>query len=375
MKSQHSASPEELYITGTRGIPASHGGFETFVESFAVEYAQSSARVTVYCHDTQATYIRGRSKSYKGVKLVQFGCPPSPFGTILFDLLTILDILSSRSKNTIVLTLGYNTAMFNLLLNLFSVPYIVNMDGLEWKRKKWGKIARAWLKLNERMAWALANAVVCDHPKISEDITKRLGERPQRHTIPYGSIPIYKEYSRNSPSRYFLLVARIEPENSVLEIVQSFSTTTLDAELHIVGTIDESNAYHAKIKATANSKVKFLGPIYDKEQLAEIRRNAMVYIHGHTVGGTNPSLVEALASGNAIIANDNVFNRWVASESAIYFANSVELGHAMVRLCDEARTRKALEQQAIRRFNEGFTWPEVHNAYEEIIRNQLMGHA
>ena len=174
------------------------------------------------------------------------------------------------------------------------------------------------------------------------------------------------------PGRYLTIVARPIPENSILEIVQGFSARPRGITLAVVGAYTpETDPYHREVADAASDEVVFLGAVYDPQVLAPLRAHAIGYLHGHTVGGTNPSLVEALAAGNAVIAQDNAYNRWVAQGAALYFTDAADVDAAVSRLVDEPGLARELGAVARRRHLEEFTWERVAGQYAALLERYL----
>jgi glycosyltransferase involved in cell wall biosynthesis len=170
-----------------------------------------------------------------------------------------------------------------------------------------------------------------------------------------------------SPDGYIVLIARPEPENSILEIVQAFSRSSRNIKLVMLGSFSSSNKYHSTVVSAASKEVVFLGAIYDKEVLDSLRANALFYIHGHTVGGTNPSLVEALGAGQATIAHDNKFNRWVAGDSAFYFGSVDDCARIFDQFLLKTDLVHMMRSKALERFTKLFTWDIVLGQYEKLL--------
>jgi glycosyltransferase involved in cell wall biosynthesis len=169
------------------------------------------------------------------------------------------------------------------------------------------------------------------------------------------------------PDRFLTAIARAEPENSMLEMVKGFSTKPRGYQLAVLGHYDEDNYYHRAIKSAASTEVKFLGPIYEKEVVQALRFHSAVYVHGHQVGGTNPSLVEAIGAGNPIVAHDNRFNRWVAGNGAMYFDCAETFSSRMDELLPNNGRREDLRYQGQLQFQSRFTWPAVLQQYDELL--------
>lgn len=359
-----------LRILGTRGIPAAHGGFETFAEYLALHMLEEGWRVTVYCQTERANKRRVRETEWRGVRLVKISPKfDGAIGTIEFDYKAILH--ASKEKG-VCLTLGYNTAVFTLLLRLKKLSNAINMDGLEWMRKKWRWYEKFWLRINECAACALGDQLIADHPEIARHLEKK-APSSKIAMIPYGAryindfdIDALVEYGLTA-NTYALLVARPEPENSILEIVRAFSGRKRGINLVVLGKYLKANSYHRHVLDSASEEVLFLGPIYDRQILDALRANALFYCHGHTVGGTNPSLVEALGSGRPILAHDNKFNTWVAGNAAIYFSSEQDCSEKILRLIEDYATTNELAQAAKRRFEEEFQWHSILSQYQLLI--------
>ncbi|MEZ8625755.1 DUF1972 domain-containing protein [Vibrio splendidus] len=361
-------SSRELVLLGIRGIPAKHGGFETFAEHLCIYLESRNWDITVYCQESGSGKIY--ETEWNGIKRIHIPTKnEGALGTVIFD---FRSIIHSLRHNGIFLTLGYNTACFNILHRLFRKTNVINMDGIEWKRQKWGKVAKAWFWLNERFGCWFGNHLVADHPSIKEHLATRVSN--QKITmIPYGGpeVNVADESVLNEfgleKQNYSIVIARPEPENSILEIVQAFSAKARGQKLVVLGNFSKHNAYHERIVGCASSEVIFPGGIYEADRVAALRFYARYYIHGHQVGGTNPSLVEALGAGCAVIAHDNKFNRWVAKDAAHYFENVESLSEffsAGYLDDDVLGTRK---NNAINQFRQRFQWNDILAQYEELL--------
>ncbi|MGA2907158.1 MAG: DUF1972 domain-containing protein [Terracidiphilus sp.] len=358
-----------LLILGTRGIPAKHGGFETFAEDLAYYLTTRGHHVAVYCqgeHNSEV-YV----DEWRGITLIHFPSHSGAVGTVEFDIYCALDALKRKG---LILTLGYNTAVLSVLYRLFGRTQVLNMDGIEWKRAKWSTFARLWLRINEYAGAMLANHLVADHPAIREHHLRHV--KPAKISmIPYGATceatnwepeSRLSQYKLN-PRSYALVIARTEPENSILEIVQAYSSKKRGMPLVILGEYDKNRPYHAKVMDAASNEVFFVGAIYDREVVKMLRNYAKVYIHGHRVGGTNPSLIESLASGNAVIAHDNPFTRWVAGEGAKFFRSGEELSGILDNIFVDESLLEAMRRSSIQRHADYFTQLAALQSYEELL--------
>lgn len=360
---------KSLRILGTRGVPAAHGGFETFAEQLALYLVDRGWRVIVYCQEEGEGPIF--EDKWNGVERIRIPVSAKgPKGTIIFDWKAILHASASRE---LCLTLGYNTAVFCALLRIRRVRNVVNMDGIEWRRQKWGAFAKAWFWLNDWAGCWLGDHLVADNPGIRDHLMTRAGDRKVT-MIPYGALRLAD--CSDEPVRalglqsgqYWTLIARPEPENSVLEIVRAFSRARRGVKLAVLGRYESDiNAYHRAVNAAASDEVVFLGAIYDQAIVQALRFHAIGYLHGHQVGGTNPSLVEAMGAGNAVIAHGNVFNRWVAGSSARYFSNEDDCARVLDELATDGQLLKDMRVGAMHRFESEFTWANVLRQYEQLL--------
>ena len=360
---------KELVILGIRGLPAKHGGFETFAEYLALYMVNRDWNVIVYCQGDPGTEYA--ETDWNGVSLITI--PENrtgPLGTIIFDLRSIIHSLRHKG---LFLTLGYNTAIFNIIHRIFGKTNVINMDGIEWKREKWGTIAKSWFWLNERFGCWFGNHLVADHPEIKNHLATRVNET-KITTIAYGGkqienadISVLSQYDL-AENEYAIVIARAEPENSILEIVQGFSSQIRHKKLVILGKYDADNDYHNRVKAAASAEVLFVGAIYDADIVGSLRFFATCYVHGHQVGGTNPSLVEAMGANNAIIAHDNKFNRWVANDGAIYFNSAAEISESFTSIFEDEKLRQSLQANTKQQFIAGFQWSQILQQYEMLLK-------
>jgi glycosyltransferase involved in cell wall biosynthesis len=371
--------PGRLSILGTRGIPAAHGGFETFAERLALYLSGRGWDVTVYCQAEQPREKRGsgepRVSTWRGIRLVTLSSRlDGPLGTISFDWRSVGHALRGDS---LVLTLGYNTAAFGVRYRMAGMTQLINMDGIEWKRDKWPLHARVWLRLNEWLGARLATHLIADHPAIGSRLS-RLTRLDRITMIPYGADavetadPGVLRRLGLEPGRFLTVIARPEPENSLLEIVQAFSAARRHCRLVVLGQLRPDRVpYHARVQAVASDEVVFPGAIYDGDDVAALRLHCRAYLHGHRVGGTNPSLVEALGAGCPVIAHDNVFNRWVAGEAGRFFRSMDDLRALFDALLEDPTTLTAMGREARARHRARFTWARVLGEYEVLLERYV----
>lgn len=363
-------STRHIRILGTRGVPAAHGGFETFAEHLAPYLVECGWRVTVYCQEDGEGPVF--EDEWRGVRRVRMPVATTgAAGTIVFDWKSTVHAAGEKG---LVLTLGYNTAAFCVLYRLKGLTNVINMDGVEWRRQKWGKVARTWFWLNDWAGCWLGNHLVADHPEIKKHLATRVS--PNKITmISYGSdrvegadaglIALYGL----APGAYAILIARAEPENSILEVVRAWSRKTRGCKLVVLGKYEPDHAYQRAVKEAASGEVIFPGAIYDKAVVQALRYHARFYVHGHQVGGTNPSLVEALGAGNAVLAHDNPYNRWVAGEGGVYFRDEDGCATQIEVLLADGAQLAQLQTASRSRHTAEFTWEKILGDYETLLKS------
>jgi glycosyltransferase involved in cell wall biosynthesis len=364
---------KNIILLGIRGIPAKHGGFETFAENLSLYLVNHDWEVTVYCQEEGSGSVY--ETEWEGIKRVHIPVSNTgPLGTIIFD---FKSILHSLHYSGVFLTLGYNTAIFNLFYRVTGKRNIINMDGIEWKRQKWGKVAKAWFWLNERFGCWFGHHLIADHPEIKNHLSTRISEK-KITVIPYGAelitqadIEHIKKFGLQE-KKYCLVIARPEPENSILEIVKAFSKKKRNMKLVVLGNFEaDKKPYQQSIMDAASDEVIFPGAIYEKEIVEALRFYTLLYLHGHTVGGTNPSLVEALGAGSPVIAHDNKYNRWVIGYEGAFFKNEIDLSSKLDDLLSDQKLLEKLSTQSCERHQAMFTQDLVHNQYKAMLENWI----
>jgi glycosyltransferase involved in cell wall biosynthesis len=359
----------KIQILGTRGIPAQHGGFETFTEHFAIYLQQKGWQVTVYCQENTEREIY--EDEWCGIHRVHI--PVSQIGakgTVIFDWKSTLH---ATQRKVPVLTLGYNTAIFCVFYRMKGIKNVINMDGVEWRRGKWSPIERAWLYINEKLGAWFGNHLIADHPEIMNHLSHFVS-RNKITVIPYSAdlldtadAGILNRYGIE-PYKYSILIARPEPENSILEIVRAYSRKKRGFPLVILGNYSpDQSEYQRQVMNAAAEEIKFVGALYEKHLVQALRFYARLYIHGHTVGGTNPSLVEALGAGSPVLSHDNKFNRWVAGEGAHFFLSEESCAAKLDILLNNDEELHSMREHSRNQILKNFTWDRVHTAYEELL--------
>jgi glycosyltransferase involved in cell wall biosynthesis len=359
----------KLAILGTRGIPARYGGFETFAEKLAVELAALGVDVTVFCES--GTFAS--PAVFQGVKLRYISAPSlGPLQTILYDLRCLWQ---SRKGYEVVYMLGYGAAPFCLIPRLWHTQVWINPDGIEWARSKWGFVAKRYFHLMEWSSLRVANRIIADAESIAAQLALRHGKLAACSVIPYGcevidSFPSTEPLSEwcLMPGKYYLVVCRLEPENHVLKILRAFQQSRSKMELIVVGNHSIQTRYVAQLRGVQDSRIRLIGTVFDRAKLTSLRYYAHAYLHGHSVGGTNPSLLEAMGCGNLIFAHDNAFNRETLGSCGFYFQNTSQLTGIIDQLEDEGTDTARLRESAKSRARANYRWADIVSRYETLLR-------
>lgn len=369
-----------IAFLGARGVPARYGGFETFVEEIGARLAQRGVDVTVFCERDRGEPA-GPSR-YRGMDLSYVTAwAPGPARTIQVDVSGLARTLRGFD---VVYLLGYGAAFAAWLPRLSGTAVWINPDGIEWQRSKWGGPARAWLALMERVACRAASRLVIDNGALAENIGARA--RMGAHSVlAYGAATLDERLPEDAvralglvPGEYDLLVCRFEPENHVDEILQAHERAhaqeTSTRPLVVVAHTDTGTPYATRTMeraagAAGDGRVRFLGAIYDPEVLLPLRQHSGLYLHGHSVGGTNPSLLEAMGAGNVVLAHDNPFNREVLGDQDVYW-DGIE---ALAERIGAWAGRAEAEIQAARDSNQAriradYCWDQLADDYAALIR-------
>jgi glycosyltransferase involved in cell wall biosynthesis len=320
----------KIAILGTRGIPNNYGGSEANAEILSPLFAKMGHEVTVYNPDEHPY----RGDEWNGVKIRRVICRESRFGiwaTLLYDYLCLRD--ATRSDFDVILELGYVPCALFYPLRRRKALLCTNMDGLEWKRSKWGPILRRFALLTEKLAARHSDLLIADNPAIQDYYAQKYHQ--ESVYISYGAQVIEAPDSTRLADfsviadGYYLLIARMEPENNIETILDGYVSSGSDYPMLLVGKTNTRHSKHLLRKFGGHEGIRFLGGIYDYDVLSSLRCHARLYFHGHSVGGTNPSLLEAMATGALIAAHDNPFNRTVLDDRALYFLSAEDVSRLL----------------------------------------------
>lgn len=359
----------KIGILGTRGIPNHYGGFEQFTEFFAVYLVKQGHDVYVY----NSSNHKYRESTFNGVNLIHCYDPEhklGTFGQFIYDFNCIID--SRKRDYDILLQLGYtsNTIWHRLLPKK---PIIIsNMDGLEWKRSKYSPPVQKFLKYAEKLAVKSSNYLVADSIGIQNYLQREYNAKSE--FIAYGAEPfntpkkvILKQYNVEE-GNYNMLIARFEPENNLETILDGVALASKKTTFLVVGkhNVNKFGAY-LKNKFKDVEHIRFTGGIYNLEHLNNLRYYSNLYFHGHSVGGTNPSLLEAMASKVLMIAHDNEFTKSILKNDAFYFANKNDVKHHIDNLNkDDFKTKI---ENNFKKIKEDYRWDLINKKYLDLFND------
>jgi exopolysaccharide biosynthesis WecB/TagA/CpsF family protein len=352
-----------IAILGTRGVPANYGGFETFAEQLGRRLVQRGHEVTVYGRDL---FVPRKMHSYLGMRIVRLPAPQSKyFETVIHTLFAAFHVLTQHYDIVYVCNSANVPAV--ILLRAFGQRVVLNVDGLEWKRRKWSGIGRAYYRACAWTAARLPVHVVTDALVIQHYYQTAYG----RHTtfFAYGTEldPVADDgtLARDGleAGQYVLYVSRLEPENNAHVVIKAFESVKTDLPLAVVGDAPYASDYIASLRATDDPRVRFLGAVYGSGYQI-LRSHAAAYVQATEVGGTHPALVEAMGFGNAILANDVPEHRETLGDAGLYYHGYKELASKLQAVLDDKALSDALRRQAHERARKLYSWDAISNAYE-----------
>lgn len=358
-------------IIGTRGIPNAYGGFEQFAEYLSLYLVGNGHEVMVY-----NSHLHPYSQDeWKGVGIIhckdwedRIGTP----GQFIYDLNCIRD---SRNRNfDVLLILGYTSSSIWSFLLPRKAAILCNVDGMEWKRSKFSGPVQHFLRWAERWAVRSSDLIIADSKAIKSYIDEKYDI--ESLYIPYGApvaarrdVSLLSSYGLESGA-YNMLVARMEPENNIQMVLDAQVASKRTLPFIVVG--DSGNAFSdfLRTRYADEESILFLGGIFDVETLDCLRQNCSTYFHGHSVGGTNPSLLEAMGCSTYIAAHDNLFNRAILDEDASYFISIDEVVHILDNEVIEP-SRGAAILNNMNRISANFTWDGINRQYEEAMMRMM----
>lgn len=351
-------------LIGTRGVPAQYSGFETCVEEVGFRLADRGHLVTVYCRSGADDARQGE---YRGMRLVHLpALRRRSLETLSHTAMSVAHLMRHRVDAAIV----FNAANSPFLpaLRVSGIPVATHVDGLEWQRAKWGRGGKLYYRFAESWAVRWSDALIADAGGIRDYYRHEFNADTE--LISYGAPAVSPASHRLAElglehDGYHLVVARFEPENHVDVIVDGYHRSSAVKPLVVVGSAPYSDEYTKRVLSLSDDRVRFLGGVWDQELLDQLYAGAYTYLHGHSVGGTNPSLLRAIGAGTATTAFDVSFNREVLGDSGRYFVDA-ESAAIAIEEAEAAAEMTAFRARDARIRAESYDWEDVADAYEEL---------
>lgn len=381
---------QHIFIVGSKGIPGAYGGYETFVDKLT-EYHQNNTDIKyhVACKSTENSEFEYHNARCFNVKVPNIGAAQAVYYDVAALNACCKYIKENKIENPIVYILacriGPFAAHFKRKIHKLGGVVYVNPDGHEWKRAKWSAPIRKYWKISEKLMVKHSDLLICDSKNIEKYIQSEYSKyNPKTTFIAYGSETtpsiladndkLYTDWlteKKLSPNEYYLVVGRFVPENNYETMIREFMKSNSKKNFAIITTANDSflEELEAKLHFRNDSRIKFVGTVYDQELLKKIRENAYGYFHGHEVGGTNPSLLEALGSTDLNLLLDVGFNKEVAEDAAIYW--NKDEGN-LANLIDRADTMMESEIgilgiKAKKRISEAYSWEYISSEYKKVF--------
>lgn len=363
-----------IAMLGTRGVPAAYGGFETAVEEIGGRLAARGHDVTVYGDRTHPGV-----KEHRGMRVVHVPSVPLKQVETLSRTGIASLLVTCGPRPDVVFVFNAANAPYVSMLRTRGVPVAVHVDGLEWRRAKWGGAGRAYYRWAEEHSVRTADALIADAPGIADYYAREFDVATE--LLRYGAPVLERVHARPlgelalEPHGYHLVVARFEPENHVLEMVRGYRASGARLPLAVVGSAPYSADYTRAVREAAegDDRIRLLGSIYDQRTLDALYAYARTYIHGHSVGGTNPSLLRAMGAGAATIAFDVDFNREVLDDDAWTFSSAADLPAALAEAEEDDQLVAVRGARARERAARAFRWDEVAEGYEQLAERLAAG--
>ena len=361
--------PIRVAIAGARGIPANYGGFESFAEELAPRLVRRGFDVTVYCRPRYSD--PARPLEFRGARLVYL---PSigrrSLESVSAELVSSLHALTERPD--VLYVLGFRASAAYLPHRLLGRHVVFNTDGLDWKRSKWGRPAKQYLQMSARIGVRLASELVADSHVVAGYYQRLYGRRPTYLSygaaqITAGAPDIVRAYGLE-PGRYFLVVARLEPENHVRTIIEAYLRSGSRIPLAVVGAQNYDTPYGTAVMRLMSDRVRMLGGVYIDGHLDALYQACHAYIHGHEVGGTNPSLVRAMGAGALVLANGVSYNREVLGDAGLYWSPATsDLPRVIQQVERDPAVAERLRSAALHRATTHYNWEVIADGYARFF--------
>ena len=376
-KQEHGVGKRKLRIAlfGGRGLPHTYGGAEAFFLELAPRLVQRGHEVIVY---NRRSLFREKPKSYKGVRLIYLpSIETKSLGTPTHTLACVFDVLFRNVD--VMMSVNVANAFHLVVPRLFGKNVACNVDGLDWKRDKWGAFAKKYFYWNARSVGKICpKGIITDAQEMRRIYLEEFGTPSA--CITYGANiessanpDLVRQYGLE-PNQYYLIASRMVPENNADLIIEAFNRLRTNRVLAVAGNANYKSAFVERLMALAGRKVVFLGHVPSVDHVKELHCNAYCYVHGHMLGGTNPALVKALGYGNMILALDTAFNREVIRDYGLYFSkNADDLMARLQYVEDNPGMVEEYRRRAPQRIREAYSWDHIVDQYEELFTQLANG--
>lgn len=385
---------KNVFIIGSKGIPSNYGGYETFVENLTFYKKSKNIKYHIACiGDKEEIYEHNKARCFK-IKVPNIG----PAKAIIYDLKAIKSFIKYIRENKIEDAIIYILACrigpflghYKNICKKYGIKIYINPDGHEWLRAKWSKPIKRYWKISEKLMVKEADLVICDSKNIEKYIKESYKKyNPKTTFIAYGAdleksklsdddIRLNEWYKEKNvkPNNYYLIVGRFVPENNYKTMISEFMKSKTKKDLVIITNVEKNKFYEDLKRKTGfekDSRIKFVGTVYEKELIKKIRENAYAYLHGHSVGGTNPSLIEALATTKLNLLYDVGFNREVAEDGALYWnLEDMNLAKLIERVEGlEKNNFLELSSKSKEKVKKEYTWEIIIDKYEKLFAREV----
>ena len=384
-----------VFIIGSKGIPSKYGGFETFVDKLTELKKSKEIKYHVACMEKNNNEFEYNNARCFNVKVPDIG----PAKAVYYDIKALKESIKYIKTNNITNAIVYILACrigpfighYKKQLEKLNVQLYVNPDGHEWKRAKWNGLIKKYWKLSEKLMVKHADLLICDSKNIEKYIKEDYkGYKPKTTFIAYGAdmeksrlkddddklLRWYKEKSVK-PNEYYLVVGRFVPENNYETMIREFMISNTKKDFVLITNVEKTKFYEElkeKTNFNKDKRIKFVGTVYDKELIKKIRENAYAYLHGHEVGGTNPSLIEALSSTKLNLLLDVGFNKEVGEDGALYWNKENENLASLIEECEKFTKEKIQEydEKSTKRIKDNYNWDKIINEYENKFVGEIL---
>jgi len=365
--------PMRIAILGTRGIPLGYSGYETFAQEVGPRLVERGHEVTVYC---RSQLFPQRPREFRGVRLVYLpAIHTKSLSTFTHTFLSALHLAFRRAD--VALFVNVANSPFCLVTRLAGIGTVINVDGMEWLRPKWGPLGKKYFLAAARICKRTAHAVVTDAARMQEIYRDQFGV--ESADIAYGA-NVFRSADPERlaeyglvPGKYYLTACRLVPDNNVDVLVRGFAQADTDRTYAVVGDTPYASSYVNQLTSCTDTRVKFLGHIDDQSLMDELYAGAYGYLHGHQFGGTNPTLLRAMAGGSYVLALDTPFNREVLDNCGVFFSKDAGDVAGKIRAAEnDPQMVSKCSEMARQRIETVYTWDIITGQYEALCR-QLIG--